>query len=203
MPSKKFMALSLKPITQDFHNSIALHLRHQSARMTTIRKAVPEDAAILAELGARTFVESHGRSAPQKDIDAYRTEKYTVAVMQEELRDASALYHLIFSDDIPAGYSKIMLNAPYEGSEYENIAKLERIYILEAFYDRRLGSALFNFNVDLAKEAGQRGIWLYTWKENARAIAFYRHKGFVINGSHDFRLSPTHTNPNHRMLLLF
>ena len=82
----------------------------------------------------------------------------------------------------------------------ENITKLERIYLLKEFY---LGAELFEYNVRLAKENNQKGMWLFVWVENERAVNFYKKNGFVIIGSHDFKISETHSNPNHQMFLGF
>jgi ribosomal protein S18 acetylase RimI-like enzyme len=46
-------------------------------------------------------------------------------------------------------------------------------------------------------------MWLYTWTGNERAVSFYLKAGFKIIGSHNFKISATHSNPNHRMLLEF
>ncbi|HEV7781874.1 MAG TPA: GNAT family N-acetyltransferase, partial [Chitinophagaceae bacterium] len=119
------------------------------------------------------------------------------------LSDTNNHFHIIGYDDRPAGYSKIIFDYPYEGSTENNITKLERIYVLKEFYDLKLGLELLQFNIGLAKSNNQAGIWLFVWKENQRAFNFYIRNGFTITGSYDFRLSPTHTNPNHQMLLRF
>lgn len=80
---------------------------------------------------------------------------------------------------------------------------MERIYLLKEFYGLQLGLELFQFNVNLSKSNGQKGMWLFVWKENKRAVNFYQKMGFKIIGEHDFRISPNHTNPNHQMLLLY
>ncbi|RYY93427.1 MAG: N-acetyltransferase, partial [Chitinophagaceae bacterium] len=161
--------------------------------MTTIRPATPDDAVLLARLAADTFVESHGRSAAPADIDTYKREKYTEEILHAELLDTSNQYHLLFDGDEAAGFSKVVYDEPCPGRDEQPLAKLERLYLLESFHDRRLGGTLFDFVVAEAKMAGQKGIWLYVWTENERALRFYRKKGFVEVGRYDFRLSPTHT----------
>jgi len=83
------------------------------------------------------------------------------------------------------------------------MAKLERIYLLEEFYDLKLGMKLLQFNIKLSKNNQQEGMWLYTWIDNLRAIRFYEKNGFVIAGSHDFRITETLSNPNYLMVLKF
>ena len=171
--------------------------------MTSIIKATEKDAALLSELAALTFIESHGHSAASEVVDAYITKTYAITILSQELHDQKNIYHIIYHKQKPAGYSKIIFNLPYSGSPVQNITKLERLYLLREFYHLKLGAALFQYNIDLAKALHQSGIWLYVWKENQRAVNFYTKAGFTIIGSYDFKISATHTNPNHQMLLLF
>ncbi len=171
--------------------------------MVIIEKATTDNAALLADIGRITFIESHGHSAPAADIDAYVATKYTPAVMQQELSDPKNIYHILYYDQQAAGYSKIVLHSPHPGMPQQNITKLERIYLLKEFYQLKLGYELLRFNIDLSKKNNEAGMWLYVWKENHRAVNFYTKAGFRITGSYDFKLSETHSNPNHRMLLLY
>jgi len=171
--------------------------------MTSIVKASEKDSALVSEIGRDTFLESHGHSASPEDVSNYVAEKYSEAVLRQELSDPKNIYYIIYHDKRPAGYSKIIFNLPYENSPVQNIAKLERIYLLKEFYDLKLGMELLQFNIELSKKNDQAGIWLYVWKENPRAVNFYIKAGFEIIGSHDFKISETHSNPNHQMLLRF
>jgi ribosomal protein S18 acetylase RimI-like enzyme len=171
--------------------------------MTSILKAGEKDAQLLSEIGKLTFLESHGNSAKTEDINAYVIKTYSENVFKKELSDTKNIYYTIHYNKLPVGYSKIIFNAPYPGSREKNITKLERLYLLEEFHNLKLGAELFKFNMDVSKRNDQLGIWLFVWKENQRAVNFYKKKGFVIIGSYDFKLSETHSNPNHQMLLRF
>jgi len=169
--------------------------------MTSIIKATPKDFRLLADIGKQTFIESHGESAAKKDIDAYVNEKNSSDFFRHELTDSKNIYHIIYYNDTPAGYSKIILNNPHENILPRNVTKLERLYLLKQFYELKLGLELLKFDVSLSQNNNQAGMWLFTWKENARAINFYLKNGFKIIGSYDFKLSETHSNPNHHMFL--
>ena len=171
--------------------------------MISIVKAGVKDAALLSGLATQTFIVSHGHSAAAADIDAYVTKNYTPAMLQAELEDPDNIYHIQYYHKLPVGFSKIILNSPYEGSPGNAVTKLERIYLLKSYYCTNLGTALMDFLIHLMKKEKQTGVWLYVWKENNRAIRFYEKKGFTITGSYDFPISATHSNPNHRMLLKF
>jgi len=169
--------------------------------MTTITQSTTADSNLLSNLGKQTFIESHGHSASKDDIDSYVARNYTPEIFQAELADEKNIYHIIYNNSTPAGFSKIILNDAHRLITLPNVTKLERIYILKRYYNLKLGAKLFKFNLNLSKENQQSGMWLFVWKENSRAIKFYEKRGFKIIGSHDFKISETHSNPNHIMFL--
>ena len=171
--------------------------------MASIIRATKSDAELLSDLGRKTFIESHGHSAPKEDIENYINENYTSEVFQEELSTTENIYHIIYYEGQPVGFTKIILNYPIENIETKNVTKLERIYLLKEFYHLKLGLELMNFNVEFSKRNNQAGMWLYVWTENERAFNFYKKNGFEIIGSHDFKISINHSNPNHIMFLKY
>lgn len=171
--------------------------------MTAIKRADPGHARLLSDLAGLTFMESHGSSAKAEDINTFILEKYNVDSFTAALADNRNHYNLISSEGRIAGFSNIICNFPYSSASDANIAKLERIYILKEFYDLKLGYDLLTFNIGIAKANKQQGLWLYVWKGNDRAIKFYSRNGFKVIGSFDYKISGTHSNPNHRMLLEF
>ena len=110
-------------------------------------------------------------------------------------------YHLIKYNKTIIGFSKIEINSPEANIKKQNITKLSRFYLLDEYHGKNLGTALFNFNVELSKSKHDKGIWLHVWVENKKAIRFYEKNGFKIVGEHNYEISKTHTNPNHVMYL--
>jgi ribosomal protein S18 acetylase RimI-like enzyme len=167
--------------------------------MISIRAASIDDCALITAIGKQTFLESHGHSASPADINAYINEKYTPEAIGSELSNTSNHYHILFYDNQPAGYSNIVLNSTHSNISLSPATKLDRIYILQEFFHLKLGSFLLDYNIQVAKENDQQGMWLYVWTENHRAFRFYTKNKFTIIGGYDFRISATHTNPNHLM----
>lgn len=171
--------------------------------MITIRPAMVNDAPLLSSIAPLTHMESHGHSASAEDHAIYISKKLSIEAFTNELSNPDFLYHLIFVDEVPAGYSKIILNFNHPLIAEQPVTKLERIYLLKSFYGMDAGKKLFDHNISLSKDNRQLGIWLHVWKENHRAFAFYVKQGFEIIGSYDFEVSPTHFNPNHVMYLKY
>ena len=171
--------------------------------MNAIERATLNDLKLLSAISKQTFIESHGQSASASDIDFYVNEKYSYEALKQELSNPNNIYHIIYHKAQPIGFSKIVLNSPISNYQLATVTKLERLYVLKAFHKLKLGQALFNFNVELSRTNNQSGMWLFVWKDNARALNFYLKNGFNIIGSHDFEISASHSNPNHQMLLKY
>lgn len=170
--------------------------------MIQIRKPNKKDIPALVELAKITFFQSHGHSASTQDIQHYIEQNYTADRFEKELVDPSNLYYLLWSENKLVGYSNIKMNHAHAAIHEENVAKLDRIYLLESHHGLGLGEELLQFNIQLAKTNNQARVWLYTWVENKRAIRFYEKKGFKILRKHNFKISATHSNPNWVMGLM-
>lgn len=171
--------------------------------MTKIVKAKTEHCEILTEIGKLSFLEAHGHSASKEAIDLYVDKNFNSNVFKLELENPNNIYHLIYSDNQIAGYSKMVFDVENKNIADQNVTKLERLYLLKEFYNLNIGAKLFNFNIELSAKNKQNGIWLAVWVENHRAINFYAKKGFKIVGKYNFQISETHANPNHIMFLKY
>ena len=169
----------------------------------SIKKATEKDFNAIVEIGRVSVDESHRDSCAAADMAAYIDSHYNDAAITEELKDLKNIYHIIFVDEQPVGFSKLVLNAEYATIPRKNIAKLDRIYLLKNFQRLKLGFELLQFNISLAKNNNQSGIWLVTWEGNKTAVDFYLKTGFTIHGSENFNVSETHSNLCHLMLLDF
>jgi diamine N-acetyltransferase len=171
--------------------------------MITIRPATVADAHLLSVVAPQTHMESHGHSASAEHHEIYISKKLSVEAFTNEISNPYFLYHIIYVDDVAAGYSKIILNFNHPLITEQPVTKLERIYLLKIFYGMDAGKKLFDHNLSISKDQHQLGMWLHVWIENHRAFAFYLKQGFEIIGRYDFEVSPTHFNPNHVMYLKY
>ena len=169
--------------------------------MISIIKATKNDAKIIAEIGKVSVGEAHRGSCSATDLNQYLEKNYNTDAILGELTDENNIYHIIYFDGEPAGFSKIIFNAAHSSIQQKNVTKLDRIYLLSKYFDRKLGLELLHFNIALSKRNNQYGIWLFTWVGNNRAVKFYQKNGFIIIGSHNFQVTETQYNLNHQMLL--
>lgn len=169
----------------------------------TIRPATEADNSIIAHIGRLGVEESHRSSCSVEDMNTFLSATYNDEALRQELSNENNIYHLIFLNNRPAGFSKIVLNAGHPNIPEQSVTKLDRIYLLSEYYDKKLGLELLKFKIEYAKQRDQLGMWLFTWKGNERAISFYIKAGFTVIGDHRFKVSETHYNEHHQMMLRF
>ena len=155
---------------------------------------------VLAELGKKTFLESHGHSAAPEDVQHYIDSHFERSILLKELSHPDTYLNKILVDDQLAGYTKLIFNSSQPLAKVSPIAKFERLYLLKEFYGSGIGKKVLAHTIDTAKKYNQKALWLFVWTENMRAFKFYQKNEFKIIGEHDFKISEEHSNPNYIML---
>lgn len=169
--------------------------------MISLVQLTPADADLLADMGGVSLLQSHGHSAPAEVMQAYVDKSFSAEACAAELSNEAHVFYAAFYKHQPAGYFKTIYNIPHKAVNLQPVTKLERLYVLNQFFELKLGQPLLQKAVELSKEAGDKGMWLNVWKENKRAIRFYEKQGFQTVGESLFVLTETHANPNWVMLL--
>lgn len=141
-----------------------------------VRRAVPADAAALAELGARTFSDTFAAHNRAEDMEAYLAKTYREPLQRREIDDP-AIVTLVVEDD-----GALVAFAQLRGSE------IARFYVDRRHHGRGIAQMLMEATLDAARELGATTVWLGVWEHNARAIRFYEKCGFRDTGSQPFLL---------------
>lgn len=171
--------------------------------MINFKKTNLEDVHLLSEISKQSFIASHGHSASIEDIEQYIKQNFSIEILQNEIKDTNTIFHFIYDNTTVAGYSKIVLDEDLPILNKQKVTKLSRLYLLPEYKGKGIGLPLLDFNIQFSKNKKQQGMWLFVWKENHGAVNFYLKNNFKIVGSYDFKISETHTNPNHVMSLTF
>ena len=171
--------------------------------MISIVRLTPSDASLLSKIGGITLLQSHGHSAPAHIMQDYVDRSFSEEACLAELSDKDNIFNAVYYNNEPAGYSKIVFNYPHPAVSLNPVTKMERLYLLNQFFELKLGQQLMQQAIELSKESGDRGMWLNVWKGNDRAIRFYQKQGFETVGESEFVLTETHSNPNWVMLLQY
>jgi ribosomal protein S18 acetylase RimI-like enzyme len=154
----------------------------------TIRRAEPDDAGLLAELGARTFSETFAADNDPEDLAAYLASSFNPARQADELTDPASTFFIAEVGGVAAGYAMLRAGETEKGVEGAKPVELVRLYVSREWLGRGVGEGLMRACVDEARRAGYETIWLGVWERNGRAQAFYRKWNFRAVGEHVFQL---------------
>ena len=171
--------------------------------MITIKKATIKDIKTLSIVSRKAFYVPHKDAIPEDVMEAYIRNSFNEETLLEEVTNEEFQYNLLYKNDVLAGFSKIIINSKNININEENVTKMERLYLLEEFYGMGLGHQLFDYNLKLAKEENQKGIWLYVWIKNYRALDFYKKAGFKKIADYYFPISETETRINDVLYIEF
>ena len=108
----------------------------------TIRHADPDDATLLAELGARTFLETFAADNTREDMDAYLAAHFTVAQQTAELAHPASTFLIAEVDGVAAGYAKLHAGQLPKEIEGAKPIELVRLYVSLNWLGRGVGESI-------------------------------------------------------------
>ncbi|WP_299158059.1 GNAT family N-acetyltransferase [uncultured Tenacibaculum sp.] len=155
--------------------------------MIHIRKTEEADAEVLALLGRITYTESHGHFIDdKKDLFEYNNKAFSISKTKLDLNHPNNLFYIVYVDDLPVGYAKLVLNGTHETITSLNNCRLERIYILNEFIPLKIGQQFLTFLEEKSKDLQLDTMWLSVYVKNERAIRFYQKNQFKNVGKLNF-----------------
>jgi ribosomal protein S18 acetylase RimI-like enzyme len=167
------------------HDVRIIHRGHHLTPHWTIRRAVPDDAAAVAEFGRRTFEDAFGASAPPEDVADFLATNYGAAIQRAEIERQDATTLVVESAGELVGYAMVEVGSN-PAVDLDRQIQLHRLYLDRGLHGSGIASALLAAAQDAARELGGMSMWLSVWDRNERAIAFYRKTGFTIVGTVEF-----------------
>jgi ribosomal protein S18 acetylase RimI-like enzyme len=162
--------------------------RDVRATTVSVRAGAPADAAVLTELGIRTFRETYAETNAEHQLEAYVAEAYREDVQAAELADPAVTYLIAEVDGTPVGFVLVRTAAAPDAVHGGNPLQLDRIYVEREHQGVGAGAALVRAVLDRAATGGHDVVWLTVWERNPAAIAYYRRWGFEHVGEVEFVL---------------
>ena len=158
--------------------------------MIKIKQIKEADTEVLSLLGRLTWAESHGQYIDNKnELSKYLDENFSISKTNQEINNPKQLFYIIYTDDLPVGYAKLIINATQENIASENSCRLERIFILNDFIPLKIGQQLLTYVEEQAKALELDTMWLSVYIKNNRAIRFYEKNDYKNVGDLNFSVS--------------
>jgi GNAT superfamily N-acetyltransferase len=151
-----------------------------------LRLAEPDDAALLAALGARTFTETFGHLYPPEDLAAFLAGSHSPERLAAYLADPGAAAWILEAKGEPIGYALV---GPCDLPHPQVTAacgELKRLYVLADHRGGGRGGRLLEAALAWLEAQGRRPIWIGVWSENFGAQKLYGRLGFEKVGEYEF-----------------
>jgi diamine N-acetyltransferase len=146
------------------------------------------EVAQLQAISVQTFTETFADKNTAADMEKYLQDNLSLEKLTDELNHPASMFFFARIGEDIVGYLKLNTGiAQTEGNE-DDAVEIERIYVRNTFQGLKIGKALFEKAVSVAKERKASYIWLGVWEENHKAITFYEQNGFVAFDKHVFVL---------------
>ncbi|RZA34182.1 MAG: GNAT family N-acetyltransferase [Lysobacteraceae bacterium] len=156
-----------------------------------IRRATPDDAALMSRIATDTFVETFGHLYPPEDLAYFLANSYSPAAQREMLEKESVAMWLLEQDGIPLGHACAgNCGLPHPDAKPGH-GELKRLYVLRQAHNSGWGSKLFETVLAWLEEDGPRTLWIGVWSENLGAQRFYGRYGFERVGEYKFPVGNT------------
>lgn len=161
--------------------------------MTSIdyRGATEADAALMAVLGPRTFVETFGHLYSEENLTAF-LRNHSEENWRAELSDPRFAVRLAEQGGEAVGFAKVgPPSLPFEVTG--PTAELRQFYVLKPWQGAGIAPVLMDWVIDESRRRGAEEIYLSVFVDNARAQRFYARYGFEPVGRYDFMVG-THAD---------
>ena len=153
---------------------------------TSIRRATVEDAAVLAELGTATFVETFGHLYSPADLQAFLDESHTLAAYAKVLANPDYALWIAERDGEAIGYAQAGPCGLPHAEVQPGDGELKRLYVRAGIQGGGTGRALMDAAMAWLLRDGPRPLWLSVWSENLGAQRFYARYGFAFVAEYAF-----------------
>jgi GNAT superfamily N-acetyltransferase len=162
-------------------------LQFDSLPQIGLHDALPEQAAQLAEFGARTFYESFAADNTAEDMHRHLEAAWSPEKQLAEIRNPD-IDTLILADGSGRwlGFAQLRAGKVSDGVPREHSVELWRFYIDKPWHGKGLAHTLMVGAKQRARRRGADSLWLGVWERNLRAQAFYAKHGFSKVGTQVF-----------------
>lgn len=156
--------------------------------MIEIKRATPNDAKILADLGQSTFIDAFAKDNTKEDLDLYVAANFSADKQLQEILDPKRIIEIAWIANQPVGFLHLFKSHPDPAVTGDRPIELLKLYVDSSQHGKGVGPALMDKCIQLARNETFQTIWLGVWEKNIKAQRFYKKYGFITVGTHIFRV---------------
>ena len=148
----------------------------------TFRPATGDDALCISVLAAQVFVDTYATHGVRESIARHVTKELSFSSIAASIANSDHRFIVAEVAQHLVGFVQLKLRAENSAVRSPNAVEVVRLYVLQRFASSGVGTSLLARAEALAAAQGAQHTWLTAWVGNARALAFYRRRGYAECG---------------------
>jgi diamine N-acetyltransferase len=153
-----------------------------------IKEVTLKDIDQLQKIGKQTFADTFGSQNSPAFMEEYLKKSFSRKKVSEEISDKNSEIYFAEIDKKIVGYLKVNFDQSQTELKAKDALEIERIYVIKEYIGKKIGQALYDKAINIARKKNLQYVWLGVWEENPRAIRFYEKNGFKKFDKHIFDL---------------
>lgn len=150
------------------------------------RLVTTDDLYELQALSIQTFRATYEHLNDPIHFRAYLHRAFSIPQLEKELNTPNSVFYFALLEEKIVGFIKLNFSKGIKDLNPATSVELERIYLIKDQQGKDLGKQLIQKAIQFATQRPYEQIWLGVWKQNPRAVHFYKKNGFQIFGEHLF-----------------
>ncbi|MGB5385759.1 MAG: GNAT family N-acetyltransferase [Eudoraea sp.] len=134
---------------------------------------------LYCKIGIKAYKEHYLHLWKNNDPTPYIEESFTIDVVRHELKDNLLSHWLIYKGDTAVGILKLIKDAPIGPFNLKESILLEKIYILNKFSGKGIGSLALSWVEIYCLNSNKQVLWLEAMQKGL-ALNFYLKNGYHI-----------------------
>lgn len=155
---------------------------------THCKIATINDASLLASISSTTFYDTYHQHNTKDNMNLFELQHFNLKTISDEITNPFNTFLMVYESENLCGYAKLNEATTPKLLEDFSVIEIARLYTIKTMIGKGIGKILMNESVAIAEQKQKNIIWLGVWKQNFRAISFYKKNGFTIFNEHIFYL---------------
>ena len=148
-----------------------------------VRAARLVDAACVAVLCTQVYLDTYATDGIRPLLVREVASHFSLVAVEGFLAADRTRCLVAERDGHLIGFAQMTIGAAHAAVPSTVPVEVERLYVLRHFAGQSVGRALLAACEAVAVAHGATTVWLMAWVHNARALAFYAHRGYDDVGS--------------------
>ncbi len=148
-------------------------------------KAKLTDSLRISVLLKTVYMQTYAVDGVTFEFASFITKRFSIEHIESIIKKNPLQLIVAYQNENPIGVAEIIFDSTCPIRNI-SITELSKLYVLERFYGRGIGFRLLQSVENELINNGLKELNLEVWKQNERAIAFYKKHGFISIGNVDF-----------------